>query len=356
MTILTRKQKEMLVLDLYFNQNKTYREISKLVRVYPREIKKILEKTLAENESEPSLSKQAQAYKMFNEGKTPMEVAITLDLPEPEVTKLYQESWNLKQIGDLNRIYLETEGNLAPFLELYKSSKAVGYSAKHVVWLLGVANKGLSELERKYYNYKSEVESLEATKQNLAKIIQDYNNQISTLGNTFYDYCLRCEQEGKKLVDLQSKRMKQEALVRRFENNNVGYIKVRKYVEEKVRVTLSNRKKLLDVVASFMIESIRENPKRYSFLIPHNLSSTPDFAGPDFNPFYAYGLQWPQQSTRSQAYFTEDYVAMLAEDTNKLMEKLAKKLEDEILSDYPVSKSQPNSLPLLPSQDEDFPP
>jgi len=75
MTILTRKQKELLVVDLYYNQNKNYREISRLTRTYPREIKKILERASAENESEHSLSKQAQAYKMFNEGKTPMEVS-----------------------------------------------------------------------------------------------------------------------------------------------------------------------------------------------------------------------------------------------------------------------------------------
>jgi hypothetical protein len=118
--ILTRKQKELLVIDLYYNQNKNYREITKQVRMYPREIKKILEKASAENESGHSLSKQAQAYKMFNDNMTPMQIAITLDLPEPEVTKFYKESLNLKQLGELNRIYLKTEGNLAPFLNLYR--------------------------------------------------------------------------------------------------------------------------------------------------------------------------------------------------------------------------------------------
>src|SRR5262249_7590219 len=152
--------------------------------------------------------------------------------------------------------------------------------------------------------------------------------------------------EEEKLADLRTKRMEDESLVRHFENNNEEYVKIGKTVHEKVRAALSDRKKLLGIVASFMIESILENPKRYSSLIPQDLSSTPDFAGPDFNPFYAYGQQWPQQLIQSKAYFTEDYVAMLAEDTNNLMEKLAKKLEDEILSDYTLSDSRP-SLHLL---------
>src|SRR5262249_14209233 len=149
--------------------------------------------------------------------------------------------------------------------------------------LLGVANKSLPDLERKYHDYKSEVESLEAKKQTTAKIIQDYDNQISTLGNTFYDICLRCEQEEKKLAEVQTTKMKEDALIGRFENNNEEYLKIRTTVEEKVRDSLSNRKGLLELVSSAMIESIKENPEKYRRLIPHNLSSTPDFAGPDFN-------------------------------------------------------------------------
>lgn len=347
----TKKERDERVLDLYYNQNKTYREIAKLERICPRDIGLIVNKESKEVESKGSLSKAAQAYEMFQKGKSPMEVAIALDLREPEVTQLYRETWNLKQTGELNRIYLETGGNLAPLLMLHKLAKVHGMKVDHVVRLLEVASNDLPALERRYYNCKSELESVEARKQNLAKIIQAYNDQVTALGKAIDNYFIRCEQEGKRLADLQRKRIKEEELVRHFENDSTEYFKIRKTVEEKVRVTLSNRKKLLDVVASFMIESIRENPKRYSFLITHNLSATPDFAGPDFNPFYAYGLQWPQQPIQSKAYFTEDYVDMLAEDTNNLMEKLAKKLEDEILSDYPVIASQPSLPTFLPLDD-----
>ena len=39
------------------------------------------------------MSKASQAYQMFSEGKSTMEVAIALDMLEPEVTKLNKESW-----------------------------------------------------------------------------------------------------------------------------------------------------------------------------------------------------------------------------------------------------------------------
>ena len=45
MTILTRQERERLVLDLY-NQGKTYREISKEARISPRDIGVILNKVM----------------------------------------------------------------------------------------------------------------------------------------------------------------------------------------------------------------------------------------------------------------------------------------------------------------------
>ena len=43
MTILTRQERERLVIDLY-NQGKTYREISKEARISPRDIVVILKR------------------------------------------------------------------------------------------------------------------------------------------------------------------------------------------------------------------------------------------------------------------------------------------------------------------------
>ena len=91
MTIITRQERERLVLDLY-NQGKTYREICKEARISPRNIGVILNKVMEEktkeednkcaekNQQEQHLSLSAQAYKLFSDRKTPLEVAITLDL------------------------------------------------------------------------------------------------------------------------------------------------------------------------------------------------------------------------------------------------------------------------------------
>src|SRR5919107_1676820 len=146
MTILTRQERERLVLELY-NQGKTYREIAKVGRISPRDIGVILNKVMEEKETEglkeeqddidasknheeeqqqQHLSLSTQAYKLFCEGKTPLEVAIELNLRGSEATKFCKEYWNLKQLHSLNMVYEETKGDIEPFLKLYRLAKAKG--------------------------------------------------------------------------------------------------------------------------------------------------------------------------------------------------------------------------------------
>jgi transposase len=125
MTILSRQERERLVLDLY-NQGKTYREISKEARISPRDIGVILNKTIGgkteeskeeqdniepgknqEQHQQQNLSLSTEAYKLFSEGKNPLEVAIALNLRESDATKFCREYWKLKQLYNLNMVYEE---------------------------------------------------------------------------------------------------------------------------------------------------------------------------------------------------------------------------------------------------------
>jgi transposase len=168
MTILTRQERERLVLDLYYNQGKTYREISKVARVSPRDIGIILNKAIEDKKTEGSkevqdsnekhqqhqqLSLSAQAYKLFSHRKTPLEVAIALNLIESEATKFYKEYWKLKQLHNLNMVYEETKDDIEPFLRLYRLSKAAGMSARHVTNLLKIANTDLPDIQCRYCDW-----------------------------------------------------------------------------------------------------------------------------------------------------------------------------------------------------------
>ena len=84
--------RERLVIDLYKNQNKSIRDIAKVAKMSFRDIGHILRKeglshgitTIEDNNDNKKSSndKATQAYKLFSEGKKPVQVAIELNLRE----------------------------------------------------------------------------------------------------------------------------------------------------------------------------------------------------------------------------------------------------------------------------------
>jgi DNA-directed RNA polymerase specialized sigma subunit len=103
------EQRRKRVIDLYFNQHKTYAEIAHVERISPRDIHAIIKEEEARRQKHKQQEISSKAYKLFSEGKTPVEVAIILNLTEPEVTRLYREYLKLKRLHKLYCVYIELE-------------------------------------------------------------------------------------------------------------------------------------------------------------------------------------------------------------------------------------------------------
>ena len=72
------------VIDLYFNQHKTYAEIAQIEKMSPRDIHAIVKEEEARRQKYKDQQQQeelsAKAYKLFSESKRPVEVDIALNL------------------------------------------------------------------------------------------------------------------------------------------------------------------------------------------------------------------------------------------------------------------------------------
>jgi hypothetical protein len=55
-----------------------------------------------------------------------------------------------------------------------------------------------------------------------------------------------------------------------YKNNNEEYVEVIKSIENKVHDFLSDKKKFLNAAIISLIESMRNNPEKYSALVYHN--------------------------------------------------------------------------------------
>ena len=133
------EEREKKVLELY-DQGKSTRDIAKELRMSLRDISSILRKNQVshgipfpiidndnkDNSNRSPNQKSTQAYKLFSEGKKPVEVAIELGLSEKEVTRYYTEYWRLTHLYKLHSIYKELKGDLSPILKLYRLLKREG--------------------------------------------------------------------------------------------------------------------------------------------------------------------------------------------------------------------------------------
>ena len=210
---LTRGEKENLVLDLYYNQGKTYSEIAKEARISLRDIGPILKKS----GTDQSLSNSSQAYQLFLEGKSPIQVAIKLGLKEPEVHELYRQYWKLQQLYSLYQVHEHVKEDIWTFVELYRLMRAAGMDLKHVKRLLEIANNDLPIVQAKYEGLRREVGFLDSKKESLEK-------EIFGLHATLVQYRTSYQEESALLDTLHQERLELKESAREFENNNEEYI------------------------------------------------------------------------------------------------------------------------------------
>jgi hypothetical protein len=356
---ITRQERERAVLDLYHNQGKTVRDIAKVARMSFRDIGAILNKAdeaqqrKGQEQDNQQLSLFTQAYKLFSQGKNPIEVAVALNVRESEVTRFYKEYLKLNQMQDLNMVYAELKGDIIPFLKLYRSAKAADMRVEHVVNLLKVAknnndnvnntnnntNSNLPAVEHRYQKLKQEVNSLESRKLNSNRTLQDLRKRISNSRKALDACVLTHKQQIEKISKLQSKKIELEALVKRFENDNEEYLKINQIVRENVSSILSDGKVLLRFALDSLIGSIRNDPVKYSHLIYNCNNNMSMSTTSTTNSSYMYGGQQQQYLTSQDQYFIEHYTAMLLHEAEKIYTELVKDLTNRVVSDMAFSNN-----------------
>jgi hypothetical protein len=175
--VLTRKEREELVLDLYFKENKTYHEIAKIARMSSRDIKPIIDKAYQEKERTEHKSAAVQAYELFSKGKTLLEVTIDLNLGQAQATAYYGEYLKLVCLDEITKVYLEFKGDISYFVNLCKEAKAAKMGVSQVINLLRIANNYLPSVQHRHQQLQKENSYFESILRTKAEV-QNLNGQI----------------------------------------------------------------------------------------------------------------------------------------------------------------------------------
>jgi transposase len=356
--ILTREEREKQIVELY-EQGHTYKQIAGLARVSVRDIKPILEMaekekerqrkgesdriTQAEKENDGNRLKLqkpsivSQAYRLFSEGKTPMQVAVELNLREAKTTKYYREFWKLNRLYNLNLIYEDIKDNIVPFEKLYRRIKRAGIKIEHAVNIIELANYDLPIIEQRYQRLIREVNELEIRRSEEFAALRKIEYQKANVERTLKSLCVSSQKEAAKKDQLQWESMKLERLVELFRNKK-EYQKIRNIVQEKVDDSLLDSRGLLRLALYSLIESMGKDPDKYSALINYTNDSNRSTSVRYNSEYHKDHFTGRNRFTSYDSFFGA-LKSTLLDDADKLYQQLLKEETNTIISNYASYRS-----------------
>src|ERR671918_572585 len=203
---MDKKQKEALVLAM-LEKGESYRDIVQKAKVSPNTIKAISNRA-GLNES---TSISSRAFELYVQQKTPIEVAIALNLEAEKAINYYHEYFMLLGITEFTKTYLQVKDNPWPFINLVNLVQKARIGEGEVVELLKIANGYLPrvrlELDRikEEINWgKAELNSWKAAISNEVRVYQDFCDRNLVLKNREDELVLSISELEAKKAELQN--------------------------------------------------------------------------------------------------------------------------------------------------------
>jgi hypothetical protein len=162
--VLNRQQKEKLVIDL-LNKGLTYPQIAKQAHVSFSEIKRIelmvtgdYKKVEDEGDEKEKKAKSilSQAFELFQAGKTPVQVAIDLELETDRAMTFLYDYLRLQNMNKAVTILKEYKDQLGPFVKLFEWVKKNNTRGKDIKYAIENINN-IKALEQRRNKLKEEV-------------------------------------------------------------------------------------------------------------------------------------------------------------------------------------------------------
>src|ERR687892_2806073 len=253
---MNRQELEDYVIDLYHNQKKTFREIQKIVRKSPRDIRAILDKIEPER---ASLSESSRAYKMFKDGRDLIEVATALNLREKEVSEYYREYWNLNEMYELNQIYEEIKYDIWSLIELHRRMKSESLSPQQVSRIL----KTTTTLEYNNRDLEREQARLEFSNKQAAVTFQRFTDLVQKDRKTIEENEYIIIEQKREIENLNIEKTILENIIDSIQLNNETYVRIKQTVKQEIENHILKPRQLIKCALASLFESSRKHPGKF---------------------------------------------------------------------------------------------
>ena len=255
---MDKKQKEALIIALA-EKGETCRDITKRAGVSPNTIKAVLNRAGLDE----STSIHSRAFELFSEGKTPLQVAITLNLEAEKAIQYHQQYYMLLGCTEFTKVYLQIKDNPWAYVNLVKLALNSGMGDGEVIELLKIANGHLPRVKLEYDRLKAELNSLDDEKSNSTEDYHRLSNEISGMKTTVDQLQLTTKESKDEKAKLELQKIRLQNLVKDFQDSNIEYNKVKQAIEGEVEYVLADRRRLLRMAIRSVIELLRLDPEKF---------------------------------------------------------------------------------------------
>jgi hypothetical protein len=334
------EEEKRRIIDLHFNQGKTIREVCRIMGKSSHDITPVTKEhrlRLAQNyalvngeQNEDAhvtydrTIPNVKAYKLFDEGKSPLEVAAELNLPGPQVRQFYVEYWNLRRMHKLVIIYQEIQDNMGYFLKLFRLGKKEGVTPEQLINLIKMADN-IHNLEEKFHQLQSEVEDIEMEKSKSKEKLKNLHNEIQTTQEKLNLVNETFNMKYEELKEACSQLQKLQNYVEQFKNGQ-DYQELEAIARSEVGKTLLDNRKLLQSALVSVVVALRNEPDKYLLIDRMELTPFTTNTIINYNSFLA--LRRPTYLQGNEQFVSERVFEMV----ERILHNLQKGIVDSTIS------------------------
>ncbi|MEP6575425.1 MAG: hypothetical protein ABJB85_03240 [Nitrososphaerota archaeon] len=227
---------------------------NKIAKVRHVSVTRIVEINKRRKESRKPRQKSisSDAFKLFKDGKSALDVAIELGIEGDEVEIYWHQYLHLANIAELTKIYSETGTDLSDFLAFFHDMKVKGLTFEHLIELRNVSNN-IHELSQTQINLTNQVVNL----QNLVASLSQQRDQLNIqIQNVNSELALKNSQYHE--LTLQISNLK--SILDSITQGNITYEKIQQIANNVAMSLIASRKEFLILALGSTIMTLQRDP------------------------------------------------------------------------------------------------
>jgi uncharacterized protein YerC len=230
----TPAEKEEDIVDL-LEHGYSYPQIMKECHVSPSTISSVKKRLFGTTDNDyfqtGKTSKESQAFRLFQQGKSLVDVKTEVDIDSSDVVEYYRRYQELRGADMYNKGYERVKGNITPFLQMFDLMNALGLAPEQIQEQVK-HGYDLPRLQSIHTKMNSQIQDmalkhryLDSQLTSAAKELQEYKNSLQ-----FYDS--QCVQKRNEIKSLDFAIDRKKRFIQRLDDNEVSR-KAKKSAEKK---------------------------------------------------------------------------------------------------------------------------